>query len=69
MIAPRTRWWMCSAVIRHVNARVCGIPAEGSRAGLTNRILEIPNGETLTYTNIYCRCENQKNISKIRGWL
>ncbi|MFZ5810993.1 MAG: methyltransferase domain-containing protein [Thermodesulfobacteriota bacterium] len=42
--APRTRWWMHPAILRHVNALVCGSPVEGPWAGLEQRMRELAGG-------------------------
>ncbi len=42
--APRTRWWMHPAILRHVNALVCGSPVEGPWAGLEQRMRELADG-------------------------
>jgi glycosyltransferase involved in cell wall biosynthesis/SAM-dependent methyltransferase len=42
--APRTRWWMHPAVLRHVNTLVCGKPMEGPWTGLEQRMSKISEG-------------------------
>lgn len=43
--APRTRWWMHPAILRHVNALVCGSPVEGPWAGLERHMRALTNGD------------------------
>lgn len=42
---PNTRWWMHPAILRHINALVCGSPLDGPWAGLEQRMRGLAKGE------------------------
>lgn len=42
--APRARWWMHPAILRHINALVCGQPLDGPWAGLEQRMRTLAPG-------------------------
>lgn len=45
---PRTRWWMHPAILRHINAVVCGEALDGPWAGLEQRMRGLLNGKSFT---------------------
>lgn len=52
---PRTRWWMHPAILRHINALVCGRPVDGPWAGLEQRMRELsPQGSFARGVSIGC---------------
>lgn len=53
--APRTRWWMHPAILRHINTVVSGTPVNGPWAGLERRMRQLaPRGTFARGLSVGC---------------
>ena len=62
----KTRWWQFPAILRHINARVCGRPVEGFSQGLIE-LLKEKGGHERYDSGIAVACgSGQKEMNLIR---
>lgn len=62
----KTRWWQFPAILRHINARVCGRPVEGFSQGLIE-LLKEKAGHSRYDTGVAVACgSGQKEMNLVR---